>query len=108
MKHLQVEIINRFDASGLNLEEGEDSLEEGDAMAANLGGDCEDNEVQDGLEEEDKFSTAEAGEDIGTVVGRDEGVDDATAARPSLWLSVSSGSGSVAVLLLPPQNRQSS
>ena len=107
-KRLPVEIINRLDASDLNLEEGEDSLEEGDAMAANLGGDCEDNEVQDGLEEEDKFSTAEAGEDIGTVVGRDEGVDDATAARPSLWLSVSSGSGSVAVPSLPPQNRQSS
>ncbi len=92
--------------SDLNSEEGEDKLEEGDAMAANLGGDCKDNEVEDGLEEEDTFSTALVGEDIGTVVGGDEGVDDAAAARPSSQASVSSGSGSVAVPLLPPQNRQ--
>ncbi len=107
VKHLRVEIINRLDVSDLNLEEGEDSLEEGDTTAANLGGDCKDNEVEDGLEEEDKFSTAVVGEDIGTVVGGDEGGDDAAAARPSLRASVSSGSGSVAVLSLPPQNRQS-
>jgi hypothetical protein len=35
---LPVEIINRLDASDLNLEEGEDSLEGDDATAANLGG----------------------------------------------------------------------
>jgi hypothetical protein len=37
-KCLQVEIINRLDASDLNLEEGDNSLEEGDVTAANLGG----------------------------------------------------------------------
>jgi hypothetical protein len=42
------------------------------------------------LEEEDEFSTAVAGEDIGTVVGRDEEVDDAAAARPSSQASVQS------------------
>jgi hypothetical protein len=87
-KHLRVEIINRMDASDLNLEEGEDSVEEGDVTAANLGGGPEDDEVEDGLEEEDKLSTTVAGEDIVTVVGRDEGVDDAAAARPSLRASV--------------------
>ncbi len=92
--------------SDLNSEEGEDSLEEGDATAANLGGDHKDNGVEDGLEEEDKFTTAVVGKDIGTVVGRDEGVDDAAAVRPSSWASVLSGSGSVAVPLLPPQNRK--
>jgi hypothetical protein len=61
---LRVEIINRLDASDLNLEEGEDSLEEGDAMAANLGGDCKDDEVEGGLEEEDELRSAVAGEDI--------------------------------------------
>jgi hypothetical protein len=40
------------------------------------------------LEEEDELSTAVAGEDIGTVMGRDKGVDDAAAARPSLRASV--------------------
>jgi hypothetical protein len=79
-----------LDVLDLNLEEGEDSLEEGDATAANLGGDCKDDEVEDGLEEEDKFSTTVAGEDIGTMVGKDEGVDDAAAARPSSQASVQS------------------
>ncbi len=32
-------------------------MEEGDATAANVGGNCKDNEVEDGLEEEDEFST---------------------------------------------------
>ncbi len=76
--------------SDLNLEEGEDSLEESDATAANLGGDCKDDEVEDGLKEEDRFITAVVGEDIGPVVGRDEEVDDAAAARPSSRASVQS------------------
>ena len=85
---MRVEIINRLDASDLNSGEGDNSLEEVEAITANLGGDCKDDEVEDGLEEEDKFSTAVAGKDICTVVGRDEGVDDAAAARPSLRASV--------------------
>jgi hypothetical protein len=105
-KHLRVEILNRLDASDPNLEEGENSLEEGDATAATLGGDPKDDEVEDELEEEDKFSTAVVGEDTGTVAGGDEGVDDAATAHPSLQASVSSGSGTVAVPLLPPHNRQ--
>ncbi len=52
------------------------------------GGGSEDNEVEDGLEEEDKFSTAVAGEDICALVGGDEGVDDAAAARPCSRASV--------------------
>jgi hypothetical protein len=54
------------------------------------------------LEEEDGFSTPVVGEDTSTMVGGDEGVDDAATARPSLRASVSSGSGSVAVPSLPP------
>ncbi len=72
------------------------------------GGDCKNNEVEDRLEEEDNFSTAVVGEDTGTVVVGDEGVDDDATAQPSSRTSVSCGSGSVAVPLLPPQNRQSS
>jgi hypothetical protein len=107
-KHLRVEIINRLDASDLNYEEGDNSLEEGDATTANLRRDCEGNEVEDGLEEEDDFSIAVVGEDSSTVVGGDEGVDDAATLRPSSQASVSSSSGLVAVPLLPPRNRQSS
>jgi hypothetical protein len=44
-KRLRVEIICRLDASDLNSEEGEDSLEGGDTAPANLGGDCKDDEV---------------------------------------------------------------
>jgi hypothetical protein len=102
---LWVEIINRLDASDLNLEEGEDSLEEGDATAANIWGDCKDNEVGDVLEEEDDVSTAVVGEDTSTVVGGDEGVDDAATAQPLSRAFVSSGSVSVAMPLLTPQDR---
>jgi hypothetical protein len=101
-KRLRVEIINRLDASDLM----RIVWKRVTRRLQIWGGDCKDNEVEDGLEEEDKFSTAVVGEDIGTVVGRDEGVDDAAAARPSSRASVSSGSGSVAVPSLPPQNRQ--
>jgi hypothetical protein len=73
--------------------------------AKKLGGDCKDNAVGVGMEEEDNLSNAVVGEDTGTVVGGDEGVDDAATARPSLRASVSSGSGSVAVSLLPPHDR---
>ncbi len=106
-KHLRVEIINRLDASDLNSGEGKDSFEGGDATAANLGGGCKDDEVGVGLEEEeeDDFSTAVVGEDTSTVLGGDEGVDDAATARPSSRASVSSGSGSVAVPSLPPHDR---
>jgi hypothetical protein len=108
-KRLRVEIIIRLDASDLSLEEGGESLEGGDLTAANLGGDCKEDKVGVGLEEEeDNFSTAVVGEDISTEVGGDEGVDDAATARPSLQASVSSGSGSVAVPSLPPHDRQSS
>ncbi len=55
-----------------------------------MGGDRKDDEVEDGSEEEDEFSTVVAGEDIGTVVGRDDGVHGAAAAWPSLWSSVQS------------------
>ncbi len=58
------------------------------------------------MEEEDNFSNAVVGEDTSTVVGGDEGVDDAATAWPSLRASVSSGSGSVAVPSLPPHDRQ--
>jgi hypothetical protein len=105
-KHLRVEIINSLDASDLNSEEGGDSLEGGDAAAANLGGDHKDDKVGVGLEqEEDDFSTVVVGEDTSTEVGGDEGVDDAATARPSSQAFVSSGSGSVAVPLLPPRDR---
>ncbi len=57
-------------------------------------------------EEEDDFSTAVVGENTSTEVGGDEGGDDAPTARPSLRASVSSGVGSVAVLLLPPRDRR--
>jgi hypothetical protein len=46
------------------------------------------------------------GEDTRTVVGGDEGVDDAATARQSSQASISSGSGSVTVPSLPLQNRQ--
>jgi hypothetical protein len=109
VKRLRVEIIGRLDASDLNLEEGGDSLEGGDTATANLGGNGKDDEVGVGLEEEeDNFSTAVVGEDTSTVVGGVEGADDAAIARPSPRVSVSSGSGSVAVPLLPPRDRQSS
>jgi hypothetical protein len=55
---------------------------------------------------EDDFITAVVGEDTSTVVGRDEGVDDAATAQSSLRASVLSGSGSVAVPSLPPQDKQ--
>ncbi len=74
-----------MDASDLNSEVGEDTLEEGDATIENLRGNHEDNEVGVGTEEEDNFSTVVVAEDISTVVGGDEGVDDAATARPSLW-----------------------
>jgi hypothetical protein len=45
------------------------------------------------------------GEDTGTEVCGDEGVDDAPTALPSSRASVSSGLGSVAVPLLPPHDR---
>ncbi len=102
---MRVEIISRLDASDLNSEEGDNSLEESNATAANLGGGHEDSEVGDGLEEADNFSTAVVGEDTSTVVGEDEEVDDAATAWPSSWVSVSSGSGSVAVPSLPPHDR---
>ncbi len=106
-KRLRVEIICCLDASDLNSEEGEDSLEGGDAAPANLGGDREDNEVGVGLEEdEDDFSTAVVGEDTSTEVGVGEGGDDAPNAQPSLRASVSSGVGSVAVPLLPLRDRR--
>ncbi len=106
-KHLQVEIISKLDASDLNSEEGGGRLEGGDVAPANLGGDCEADEVGVGLEEEeDNFSTAVEGEDASTEVGGGEGGDYATNAWPSSRASVSSGVGSVAVLLLPPQDRR--
>jgi hypothetical protein len=71
------------------------------------GEDCEDNEVGVGLEEdEDDFSTAVVGEDTSTEVGVGEGGDDAFNVRPSLRASVSSGVGSVAVLLLSSHDRR--
>jgi hypothetical protein len=106
-KRLRVEIISRLDASDLNSEEGGDSLEGGDAAPANLGGDCKDDEVGVGLEEEeDDFSNAVVGEDTSTEVGGDEGGDDAPTAWPSSRVSVSSGVGSVAVPSLPPRDRR--
>ena len=95
---MRVEIICRLDASDLNSEEGEDSLEGGDTAPANLGGDRKDDEVGVGLkEDEDNSSTAVVGEDTSTEVGVGEGGDDAPNARPSSWASVSSSAGSVAV-----------
>jgi hypothetical protein len=83
--------------SDLNSEEGGDSLEGGDSTPANLRGDCKDNELGVGLEEEeDDFSTAVVGEDTSTEVGEDEGGR----------ASVSSGLGFVAVPSLPPRDRQ--
>ncbi len=38
VKRLRIKIINRLDASDLNLEEGEENLEEGDKITLNLGG----------------------------------------------------------------------
>ncbi len=103
---MRVEIICRLDASDLNSEEGGDSLEGGDAAPANLGGDCKDDEIGVGLEEEeDNFSTAVVGEDTSIEVGVGEGEDDAPNARPSLQASVSSSVGSVAVPLLTPRDR---
>ncbi len=87
-----------MDASDLNSEEGEDSLEGGDTAPANLGVDRKNNEVGVGLEEdEEDFSTAGVVEDTSTVVGAGEEGDDAPNARPSSRASVSSGVGSVAV-----------
>ncbi len=104
---MRVEIICRLDASDLNSEEGGDSLEGGDAAPENLGGDCKDDEVGVGLEEEeDDFSTAGVGEVTSKEVGVGEGGDNAPNARPSLWASVSSSVGSVAVLLLAPRDRR--
>jgi hypothetical protein len=98
VKRLRVEIIRTLDASDLNSEEGEDSLEGGDMAPANLGGDRKDDQVGVGLEEdEDDFSTAGVGEDTSTVVGAGEEGDDTPNARPSSRASVSSGVGSVAV-----------
>ncbi len=57
------------------------------------------------MEEEDNISSPVVGGDT-TVVGGDEGVDDAATSRPSSWAPVSSGSGSVSVLSLPPHYRQ--
>ncbi len=97
-KHLRVEIIRTLDASDLNSEEGEDSLEGGDTAPANLGVDCKNNEVGVGLEEdEEDVSSAWVVEDTSTVVGAGEEGDDAPNARPSSRASVSSGVGSVAV-----------
>jgi hypothetical protein len=106
-KRLRVDIICKLDASDLNSEEGGDSLEGGDAVPANLVGDCKEDELGVGLEEEeDNFSTAVVGEDTSTEVGVGEGGDDAPNARPSLQVSVSSSVGSVAVLSLPPCDRR--
>ncbi len=106
-KRLRVEIVCCLDASDLNSEEGGVSLEGGDAAPANLGGDCKDDELGVGLEEdEDNFSTTVVGEDASTVVGVGEGGDDAPNAQPSSRASVSSGVGSVAVPLLPPRDRR--
>ncbi len=92
-----------MDSSDLNSEEGGDSLDGGDAAPANFGGDCKDDKVEVGLEEdEDDFSAAVVGEDTGTEVGVGEGGDDAPNAWPSSRASSSSGVGSVAVPLLPP------
>jgi hypothetical protein len=104
---LRVEIICRLDASDLNSEEGEDSLEGGDRAPANLGGDRKDDEVGVGLkEDEDNSSTAVVGEDTSTEVVVGEEGDDAPNAWPSLQASVSSGVSSVAVPLLPPRDRR--
>ncbi len=106
-KRLRVEIIRRLDASDLNSEEGGDSLEGGDAAPANSGGDCKEDEVGVGLEEEEgDFSTAVVGEDTSTEVGVGEGGDDAPKARQSSRASVSSSVGSVAVPSLPPRGRR--
>jgi hypothetical protein len=71
------------------------------------GGDHKDDEVGVELEEEeDNFSTAVVGEGTSTEVGGGEGRDDAPNAWPSLWASVSSGVGSVAMPLLPPRDRR--
>ncbi len=71
------------------------------------GGDCEEDEVGVGLEEEEgDFSTAVVGEDTSTEVGGGEGGDEAPNARPSSQASASSGVGSVAVLSLPPCDRR--
>ncbi len=104
---MRVEIIRKLDASDLNSEEVGDSLEEGDAAPANLGGDCKDNEVGVGLEEKEyDFSTAVVGEDTSTEVGVGEGGDDAPNARPSSQASVSSSVGSIALPLLTPRDRR--
>ncbi len=81
-KHLRIDIINRLNALDLNLEESEENLGEGEATALNLGGDGKDDEVGVGSDKSDNISTTVMGGDT-TVVGGDEGVDDAITAQPS-------------------------